>query len=154
MKPILVVVGDKKNHRLTYKITKLTVTEDSSVDDYKKINEHDLKEVLDDIKDTNRWSCTFAYDEKNEKVTRVSGVVWPLVDGRTGHPEDPGGYKYHIDRTAKSEDRLILDKWSATVKNQANHGVGKLKGMTELSADVEITVHARALADTHSGKKK
>jgi hypothetical protein len=145
-----VVVGSKKNHRLTYKVTRVTVAEDSSVTDYRARNPHDINEVLADVRELARWSCEFAYDEKGEKVSRVSGLIWPQVDGRTGHEHASGAWKYHIDRTKKSEDRLVLERWTATVRNQVNHGVGKLKGMTELSADVEIACHARALVDTHS----
>lgn len=71
------------------------------------------------------------------------------MDGRTGHVHESGAWKYHIDRTKKSQDRLVLEDWKAVVKNWENKGVGKLKGITELEADVEVTVDARALANTH-----
>ena len=139
-----------KKYRLTYKVTKVTVNEDKSIDAYKKINAKDLKEVLDDVNDEKRWTFDFEFDEKNGTIKRVKSVTWPAVDGRTGHVHGSGGWKYHIDRTRRSEDRLVLEKWKATVKNFENKGVGKLKGVTELEADVDVTVTARALADTHS----
>lgn len=144
------LLGSKKNFRLTYKVTKVTVTEDPSVATYRKKNAKDINEVLGDVKSADRWACDFDFDEKNVAVKRVKGLLWPLVDGRVGHVHGSGAWKYHIDRTKRSEDRLVLEGWKATVKNLSNKGVGKLKGVTELTADIEITCKARALEDTHS----
>jgi hypothetical protein len=140
-----------KKHRITYKVTKVTVNEDDSIDDYRdKRSASDINEVLGDIKEAKRWAFDFEFDEKNVKLKRVKSVTWPAVDGRTGHVHGSGAWKYHIDRTKKSEDRLVLEDWKAVIKNFENNGVGKLKGVTELEADIEITVDAKALVDTHS----
>ena len=145
----IVVVGSKKNHRLTYTITAVHVVEDHTVADYRHTNAHDIDEVLKDIKDIKSWACEFEYDEKNEKVTRVHALIWPNAPGHPGHVHGTGAWKYNIERTNNTVDRLVLENWQAPVSHQENHGVGKLKGMTEISASVAITVHARALKDTH-----
>jgi hypothetical protein len=144
-----------KKHRLTYKVTKVTVNEDDSVDDYRENHSaKDINEVLADIKDKANWTFDFEFDEKKAQLKRAKSVSWPNVDGRTGHDHPGGAWKYHIDRTKKSEDRLILDDWKATIKNFENKGiVNKKLGLTELEADIEVTVDAKALVDTHSRPK-
>jgi hypothetical protein len=143
-----------KKHRLTYKVTKVTVNEDDSIDDYRENHSAaDINEVLADVKDKANWTFDFDFDEKNVKIKRASSVSWPNVDGRTGHDHPGGAWKYHIDRTRKSEDRLVLEKWKVAIKDFENKGVGKLKGITELEADIEVTVDAKALVDTHSRPK-
>ena len=139
-----------KKYRLTYKVTKVTINEDDSVRTYRKRNATDLNEVLNEIKKADRWSFEFEFDEKKAKIKRVKSVTWPLVDGRTGHVHGSGAWKYHIDRTKKSEDRLVLEEWKATVENFEVKGAGKLRNVIEVEADIKVEVAARALADTHS----
>lgn len=144
-----ILLGKKKNYRLTYTIKKVTIKEDSSVGKYRKINADDLDDVIKGLKDKSLWQCQFTFDEKAEEPKTVSGLTFPDVSGHKSHVET-GGWKYYIDKGRGSEDRLVVSAWSADIKNCKNNGPGKAKGMTELSCDVEISCTVKAFADTHS----
>ncbi len=146
-----IVLGTNKGttYRLTYTVTKVAVKEDSSVAKYRKNVSDEVDTVISGLKNKALWFCTFEFDAKKLAPKRVSDLTFPDLSPRKGHVHGKG-WKYHIDKGRGSEDRLMVDSWSASIKNISDPTAGKLKNTMELTCNVEISITVSAEDSTHS----
>lgn len=124
-------------------VTKVTVKEDSSVGKYAK-DTAGLKEITDDLDKAKNWGADVEIDDKKKTIKRVRGLTFPDVGGHPGHVHSKGAWKYNIERGNNTVDRLVVEDWSATTKNEV---VDEKKGY--INADAEITCKIRVIEDTH-----
>ncbi len=142
-----------KGHKITYTVTKVTIDEtDSSVKKFDKPATKDMQDMVNQVlagaKHKDKWTADFAVDEKKHEVLRATGLGYPLVDGHPGHTHNstPGAWKYNIERSTTTVNRLVLDTWKAEIKDQKY----KLAGSShEITLNLEISCKARVLKDTH-----
>lgn len=142
----------KSDLTVRVKVTSVTVKKDATFESYKKggKNASDFKEVAKGVQKADAWTATVEVDHKKEKVKKVNGVGYPVVDGHPGHV-DPGtkGWKYNIERGNQTVDRLFV-KATATVSSEAVTEVKKGR-ITIRYLDVECAVKATlsVAEDTH-----
>ncbi|MBX3176301.1 MAG: hypothetical protein KF886_02985 [Candidatus Hydrogenedentes bacterium] len=124
-------------------VTKVSVKEDSSVGKYKK-DTAGLKEITGDLGKAKLWGADVEIDDKKKCIKRVRGLTFPDVGGHPGHVHSKGAWKYNIERGNSTVDRLVVEDWSANVKNET---LDAKKGY--INADIEISCKIRVLEDTH-----
>ena len=124
------------------KVTKVALKADSSVKSYTR-DPDGIKELWTDLRKEKLWGAQAKLDKKGTAIDRIIGLSYPDVGGHPGHVHGKD-WKYNVERGNGSVDRLVVEKWSATVKNEeydAKKGV--------ITADIEIAVSGRVLEDTH-----
>ena len=147
MPAVSVTVSD---HKIVYTVKKVTATK---IAGYTR-DAAGLKEIEDDVNKEELWTAVFAVDTKTHKITRVTGLGYPNIDGHPGHTHDssPGAWKYNVERGNNTVDRYVLDNWKVDIKSQKYERITKGKIVTDqITAEIEITCRARVLLDT---KKK
>lgn len=124
-------------------VSKVTLKKDSSVGKY-KTDEAGLKEVIKGLEKKDLWGADVEIDDKKKAVKRVRNLAFPVIDGHPGHVHGSGAWKYNIERGNKTVDRLVAEKWEATVGKEE---LDEKKGY--ITAEVEIKCTIRVLEDTH-----
>lgn len=135
----------KDDHKIIYTVTHLTVTYDDTVKRYRR-DVDALKELLTGIAKKDEWTADFEVDKKKHAIKRVKGLGFPVVDGHPGHVHSSGAWKYNIERTSSTVDRLVLESWSCAMKDaHFEHKDGK----DTIKVNLEIKCDGRVLVDTH-----
>jgi hypothetical protein len=133
-----------KGITVDYKITKVNITKDSSVDSYPAAD--DVSAVINGLKKLDEWTMDFDVNDKKPEINRVSGIGYPVVDRHPGHVHSASkGWKYNIDEGTGSVDRLVLSDCKAEVKKQ----VGDKPGKKINNVEVEVSIKVKVLEDTH-----
>ncbi|MCB9664009.1 MAG: hypothetical protein H6732_07835 [Alphaproteobacteria bacterium] len=130
----------------------VSLKKDKSYTSYKDSgkNTSDLKEIMKVLKDAKFWGAELKVDQKKEKATATTGVVYPNVPGHPGHV-DPGskGWKYNVERGNSTVDRLFC-KATASLGRQEVTEVKKGKVVIRyLDVTVSVSASISVEEDTH-----
>jgi hypothetical protein len=131
-------------YEVTYTVTGVTVTNDSSVGSYR--GHDDLNVCLNGAKKKEHWTVGFVVTAKKGSTAtslRVNGFGYPVIDKHPGHVHDKG-WKYNIEEGNGSVDRLVIFDAAAALSGQTVNDDTK-----KITVNVAVTCKAKVLVNTH-----